>query len=169
MDDEDTKQLIKEKTSGDTVIQEIVIPAFDIHHTKIGSGNGEERITTTVYEIYTSPTHAAKIKSTLYKVSYPKSHPFIQFTPYGIQGITNKDIYKIFIKKANVLVKDNSIISIHDVEEGDIRKFSKRIENTKYVQIMELVNESQTKGKYFIITTKPYYKNAVKDVNTMIK
>ena len=34
---------------------------------------------------------------------------------------------------------------------------------------MELVNESQTKGKYFIITTKTYYKNAVKDVNTMIK
>ena len=41
--------------AGATVIQKIVIPAFDIHHKVFGSSNGKDRITTTVYAIRTSP------------------------------------------------------------------------------------------------------------------
>ena len=53
------------------------------------------------------------------------------------------------IKKQNVFIKDNSIIPVHDIEERDIGKFYKLIENTKYIQSMETTNESQTKCKYF--------------------
>ena len=49
------------------------------------------------------------------------------------------------IKKQNVFIKDNSIIPVHDIEERDIGKFYKLIENTKYIQSMETTNESQTK------------------------
>ena len=99
LDDDDTKLLMKENTIGDKTTQEIVIPAFDIYHKTFGSGNGEDRITTTVYEIRTSPTHATTIKNILSKASHPDNHPVVQFIPYGIQGITHKDIYKKMTKK----------------------------------------------------------------------
>ena len=94
LDDNDTKLLMKEKITGDTITQEIVIPTFDIHHKVFGSGNGEEWITTTVYENRISLTHAAPLESILYKASHPDNHPIVKFIPYGIQNITNKDIYK---------------------------------------------------------------------------
>ena len=55
LDDDDTTLLMKDKTSGDTVTQEIVIPAFDMHHKLFCSSNGKEGIIITVYEIFTSP------------------------------------------------------------------------------------------------------------------
>ena len=93
----------------------------------------------------------------------------MQFIPYKIQGITNKVIYKNIIKKQNAFIKDNSIVPVHDIEESDIRKCNKLIENTKYIQSMDTINESQTKSKYFMITTKSDYKHAVKEVKAMLK
>ena len=84
-------------------------------------------------------------------------------------GYKNKDIYKNTIKKQNAFIKDNSIVPVHDIEERDIGKFNKLIENTKYIQSMETTNESQTKGKYFMITTKSDHKQAVKEVKAMLK
>ena len=68
------------------------------------------------------------------------------------------------IKKQNEFTKNNSIILVHNIEEKDIGKCYKLIENTKYTQSIEITNESHTKGKYFMITTKIDYKNAVKEV-----
>ena len=99
LDDEDTKQLIRETTTESNTTQELVIPAFDNHNKEFGSGTGNKRITSNVYEIRTSPDNAAILKSILCKKSHPDNHPTIQFIPYGIQGITNKDIYKNIIKK----------------------------------------------------------------------
>ena len=114
-----------------------MIPAFDIHHKIFGSGNGEDRITTTVHEIKISPTHAATLKSILCKVSHPDNHPIVQFIPYRIQDITNKDIYKNMIKKQNAFIKDNSIIPVHDIEERDIGNVYKLIENTNIYKVWE--------------------------------
>ena len=55
LDDSDTQSLIKEATSSNTTAQEIVIPAFDIHNKEFGSGTGDDRITTNVYELQISP------------------------------------------------------------------------------------------------------------------
>ena len=90
---------MKEITTNNKIIQELVIPAFDIHNKEFGSGTEKERIISNVYEIRTSPDNAAILKSTICKASHPDNHLIIQFIPYGIQGITNKDIYKIIIKK----------------------------------------------------------------------
>ena len=73
------------------------------------------------------------------------------------------------IKKQNAFIKDNSIVPVHDIEERDIEKFNKLIENTKYIQSMETTNESHIKGKYFMITTKSDHKQAVKEVKAMLK
>ena len=73
---------------------------------------------------------------------------------------------KKIIKKQNAFIKDTSIILVYKVEEG---KFTQLIENSKYVQSMDITNESQTKGKYFTITINTDYKNAVKEVKGMIK
>ena len=84
LDNDDTKLLMKENKTGYKNIQEIVIPAFDIHNKILGSGNGEDRITITVYEIRTSPTHAATLNRILCKSSHPDNHSTVQCIPYGI-------------------------------------------------------------------------------------
>ena len=66
-----------------------------MHHKVLGSSDAEERTTTTVYEVRNSPKHAATLKSIICKASHPDDHPIVQFIPYGIQCITNKDIFKI--------------------------------------------------------------------------
>ena len=55
LDDEDTKALTKTNPDeNNKPSQEIVIPAYDIYHKVFGSGTGNDRITTNVYEIWTS-------------------------------------------------------------------------------------------------------------------
>ena len=169
LDDDDTKLLMKESKKGDPPTQEIIIPAYDIHHKIFSSGNGEDRLTSTVYEIRTSPTHAATLKSILCKASHPDNHPIVQFIPYGIQGITHKDIYKNLIKKQNAFIRESSIIPVYDIEERDIGKFTQKIEESKYIKSIESTNESTSKGKYFMITTKKDYQLAVNEVKAMIK
>lgn len=73
LDDDDTTLLMEEKLTGETVTQEIVIPAIDIYHKVFGSGNGEDTISTTVYEIRTSPKHAVTLSSILYKLHIPRT------------------------------------------------------------------------------------------------
>ena len=73
------------------------------------------------------------------------------------------------IKEQNVFIKDNSIVPVHDIEERNIGTSNKLIENTKYIQSTETTNEYQTKGKYFMITTKSDHKQAVKEVKAMLK
>ena len=52
LDDEDTKALTKTNPDeNNKPSQEIVIPAYDIYHKVFGSGTGNDRITTNVYEI----------------------------------------------------------------------------------------------------------------------
>ena len=128
-------------------LQEIFIPGYDIYHKVFGSGTGNDRITTNVYEIRPSPEHAPILKIIVCKASQPDNHPTVQFIQYGIQGITNRDIYKIIIQKQNAFIKDNSIIPVYDINEEDVEKFAKLIKESKYIQDIEQTNESTQKGK----------------------
>ena len=65
-----------------------------MYYKNFGSGIDDDRITTNVYEIRTSPDHAIILKSILYKESHPENHPTIQFVSYGIKGIALKNIYR---------------------------------------------------------------------------
>ena len=130
------KTSTKKTTLNNKTSQELVIPAFDIHNNKIGTGIGNEKITSNVYELRTSPDNAALLKSILCKASHPDNNPFIQFIPYGIQGITNKEIYKTIIKKQNAFISDTSIIPMYEIEERVVNKFKKLIETSMYVQII---------------------------------
>ena len=125
LDDSDTQSLIKEATSSNTTAQEIVIPAFDIHNIEFDSGLVDDRTTTNVYELRMSPQHAAILKSIIWKVYHLGNHLIIQFISYGIQGITNKDIYRTIIKKINIFISDGSIIPVYDIEERDIKQIQK--------------------------------------------
>ena len=88
---------MRNNTTEANTTQELVIATFDIHNKEFGSKTETERITIKVYEIRTSPDNEAILKSILCKASHPDNHPTIHFIPYGIQGITNKDIYKTLI------------------------------------------------------------------------
>ena len=98
MDDKDTKRLIKETTTNNKTTQQLLIPAFDIRHKEFETGTVNERINSNVYELSTSQNNAEILKIILWKNSHPENHPTIQFIPYKIQGITNKEIYKTIIK-----------------------------------------------------------------------
>ena len=150
-------------------MQEIFIPGYDIYHKVFGSGTRNDRITTNVYEIRPSPEHAPILKIIVCKASQPDNHPTVQFIPYGIQGITNRDMYKTIIRKQNAFIKDNSIIPVYDINDEDVDKFSKLIKESKYIQDIEQTNEATQKGKYFFITTKTNYRKGVVEVNEMIK
>ena len=63
LDNEDTKNLLKETSSDNKTIQEQVIPAFDIHNKEFGPGTGNERIASDVYELGTYHANAAILKS----------------------------------------------------------------------------------------------------------
>ena len=147
-DDEDTKKLIIETTFNKKTSQELVISAFDIHNKKIGSRTGNEIMPSNVYEIRISPDNAAILKSIIYKASHPDNNPTIQFISYGIQGITNKDIYKTIIKKQNAFISISSSIPIYDIEEKDVNKFKILIYNSMYIQEIEETYESTFKGKF---------------------
>ena len=54
---------MRENTTGRNTIQELVIPSFDIYNKEFCSGTGNERITTNVYGIRTSPDNVAIFKS----------------------------------------------------------------------------------------------------------
>ena len=127
LNDEDTKKLIINTTINKKTTQELVIQTFDIHNKEFGSGTGNKRITSNVYELRTSPDNAAILKSIIYKASHPDNNKTIQFIPYGIQRITNKDIYKTIVKKQNAFISNSSITSIYDIEERYIK-----IQNTNY-------------------------------------
>ena len=77
LDDEDTKQLIKETSSDNKITQELVIPAFDIHNKEFGSRTGKERITSNVYKLRTSPDSAEILNCILCKASHPDNNPTI--------------------------------------------------------------------------------------------
>ena len=79
-------------------IQESVIPAFNLYHKVFGSGIGNKQIITTMRKIRTSPEHSPILKIILYKAPQPANHPAVQFIPYGIQCITQRDIYKTIIQ-----------------------------------------------------------------------
>ena len=115
-----------------------------------------------------SPDNAAILKGILCKASHPNNHPTIQFSPYRIQGITNKDIYKTIIKKQNAFIAGSSIIPIYELEERDLNKFKKLIETAMYIQDIELTHETTTKGEYFLITTELDYKKASIEAKDMI-
>ena len=122
-----------------------------------------------MYKLCTSPNNAAILKSVLYKASHPDNNPEIQIIPYGIQGITKKDIYKTIIKKQNAFISESSIIPIYDIEERDVNKFKTLINNSMYIQDIEETYESISNGKYFLITTKIDYRNALTEANAMIR
>ena len=122
---------------------------MDIHHKAFGSWTGNEKNTSNVYEIRTSPDNSAIIKSILCKALHPDNRKTIQFIPYGIQGITNKDIYKIIIKKQSAFIVNSSIISIYDIKVWDLNKFKQLITTIMYIQDIESTHESTTKGKCF--------------------
>ena len=134
LDEEDTKNLIKEITTNNKTSQELIIQAFDIRNKEFGTGTGNERIASNVYELRTILDNATIPKSILLKASHPDNNPTIQFISYGIQGITNKDIYKIVITIQNAFISDISIIPIYDIEERDINKFQKLIDTSLYIQ-----------------------------------
>ena len=69
LDDDDTKPLTKERTSNLTLVQKIVILTYDIYNNVSGTGIEEDRITTTIYEIRTSPEHAPILKCILYSTN----------------------------------------------------------------------------------------------------
>ena len=90
LDNDDMKAL-------SNIFQVILFPAYDMHHKAFGSGIWTEKITTSVYEIRTSPENTHILKNILCKASQPVNHPIVQFILCAIQGITNSDIKKTII------------------------------------------------------------------------
>ena len=72
LDDKERAQMIhqiKDIKGIYTGQQEFVIPAFNLYSKEVGDGNGNEKLTTFVYEILTSPDNANMLNNILCKIS----------------------------------------------------------------------------------------------------
>ena len=105
-----------------------------------------------------------------YYISPPIS---ITLLPSNLSHTVSKEsqikVYTTTVKKKYAFIQENSVISMYDIEESDIAKFSKLVESAQYIQSIESRNESKQKGKYFRITTKTDYGKLVKEVIAMVK
>ena len=70
-DDEMTamKNTSKESTDDQQRKNEILIPAFDIHHKTVGNGNGANRISTTAFDIRCNPKDSSLLKTLMARCS----------------------------------------------------------------------------------------------------
>ena len=81
LDDKYTKAFTKPSKKYQPSHTKIIIPTFDLYHKVFGSGTGTERITTTIYEIRTTPERILIFTSILCNASQPTLYPTVQFIP----------------------------------------------------------------------------------------
>ena len=101
--DNETKKImhpILEKNGKPIGSERIVLPAFDFYSENIGHENGDQRISTFVYEINTSPEKVVTLKNIHYKISMTNSND-LTFIPYGMDslGTETRDITRSMIIK----------------------------------------------------------------------
>ena len=93
LDDEISKPMIhniEDKEGNPTGQQRIVIPGFDFYSKEVGTGSGQNRITTFAYEIRTSPKNSTMLKHLLCKLSEENIND-IKFIPYGLDNMTQNN------------------------------------------------------------------------------
>ena len=72
---------------------EILIPAFDIHHKTVGNGNGANRISTTAFDIRCNSKDSSLFKTLMARCSEDTNNEFT-FIPYELLQITNAETYR---------------------------------------------------------------------------
>ena len=96
------KNTSKESTDDPQRQNEILIPAFDIHHKTVGNGNGENRIgngnganiiSTTAFDIRCNPKDSSLLKTLMTRCSEDTNNEFT-FIPYELLQITNAETYR---------------------------------------------------------------------------
>ena len=87
------KNISKESTDDPQRQNEIFIPAFDIHHKTVGNGNGENRISTTVFDIRYNPKDSSLLKTLMARCSEDTNNE-LTFIPYELLQITNAETYR---------------------------------------------------------------------------
>ena len=94
-DDEMTvmKNTSKESTDDPQMQNEILIPAFDIHHKTVGNGNGANMISTTVFDIRCNPKDSSLLKTLMTQCLEDTNNEFA-FIPYGLLQMTNAETYR---------------------------------------------------------------------------
>lgn len=108
------------------MIEQIVIPTFDIHNKEFSSGTSDDRNTTNIYELCTSLT--TPLSSKLFYITYPTrttTLPSNSFT-MAFKGLKIK-ISTTLLSKQTRSISYSSIIPIYDIEEIDINKFKNKL------------------------------------------
>ena len=100
LDDEISKPMIhdfNDEEGNPTGRYGIVILGFDFYTKEVGSGSGQNRITTFAYEIRTSPENSTMLKNLLC-ILLEENINDIKFIPYGLDNITlNNTMREIII------------------------------------------------------------------------
>ena len=85
---------------------EILIPAFDIHHKTVGNGNGVNKISTTAFDIRCNPKESFLLKALMTRCSEDSNNEFT-YIPYGLLQMTTAETYR-----RQIIVQNNFIASM---------------------------------------------------------
>ena len=172
LEDNETKKImypILDSKGKPTGSERIKFPAFDPYSKNIGHGNGDQRISTFVYEIRTSPENAIILKNILCKISINDKNE-MTFIPYGMDslGTEIRDIARTIIIKQNKFLTDIAVDPIFGVLKEEEENFYNIFFKSSYFSGLEPTRKTQEEGKCLLLTTTANNYNAQVEVDILL-
>ena len=149
--------------------ERIILPTFDPYSKNIGHGNGDQRISTFVYEIRTSPENAIILKNILCKISMNDRNE-MTFIPYGMDslGTETRDITRTMIIKQNIFLTDIAVVPIFGVLKEEEETFYDIFSKSSYFSGLEPTRKTQEEGKCPLLTTTANNYNAQVETDILL-
>ena len=104
----------KEITDDPQRQNEILVPAFDIHHKTVDNENGANRISTTAFDIRCNPKDSSVLKTLMARFLEDPNNEFTSI-PYGFFHMTNAETYRRQIIVQNNFIASMAIVPIYGV------------------------------------------------------
>ena len=163
------KNTSKEITDDPQRQNEILIPAFDIHHKTVGNGNGANRISTTAFDIRCNPKDSSLLKTLMARCSEDTNNDFT-FIPYGLLQMTNAETYRRQIIFQNNFIASMAIIPIYGVTKAAMRdKVQEKLRQVAGISGIEETHLTMDKGKWLVVTNKACKNQVKKEVDRILR
>ena len=145
--------------------KKFLIPAFDIHHKRVGNGNRSNRISTTVFDIRFNSKYSYFIKTLMTSCSKDYTNNFT-FIPYILMQMTSE---KTYIR--HTVFQNNFIASMSTIPIYRVTKVTRtyRVEDN-FLQVTDISAVGDTylsldKGKWPVVTSKACKDQVKKEVD----
>ena len=164
-----TKNTSKEITDDPQRQNEILIPAFDIHHKTVGNGNGANRISTIAFDIRCNLKDSSLLKTLMTRCSEDTNNEFTLIL-YGLLQMTNAETYRRQIIFQNNFIALMAIIPIYGVTKIAMTdKVQEKLRQVAGISGIEETHLTLDKGKCLVVTNKACKTQVKKEVDCILR